>query len=235
MTSTAALAIATLALTGCGLLAGPPTDAKTDQPIDLKSAEINEYQGKRLDSVADFRENSIKGPQDVDLDGYTLKVTGEVDKPLTLTYDDVIDRQSYKKVVTLNCVEGWSVDILWEGVRLADLLEQAGYDPNAKTVIFRCYDGYSTSLPLEKVVGQNLLFAYKMNGIDLPKERGFPFQVVAEDQWGYKWAKWVTEIEVSNDTDFKGYWESRGYENDATLPGVKDKPTEKSGSTSSTP
>ncbi len=170
----AALAIATLALTGCGLLAGPPTDAKTDQPIDLKSAEINEYQGKRLDSVADFRENSIKGPQDVDLDGYTLKVTGEVDTPLTLTYDEVIDRQSYKKVVTLNCVEGWSVDILWEGVRLADLLEQAGYDPDAKTVIFRCYDGYSTSLPLEKVVGQNLLFAYKMNGIDLPKERGLP-------------------------------------------------------------
>jgi len=113
------------------------------------------------------------------------------------------------------------VNILWEGVRLADLLKQAEYDPNAKTVIFRCYDGYSTSLPLKTVVDNNLLFANKMNNIDLPTERGYPFQVVAEDNWGYKWAKWVTEIEVSNDSNFKGYWESRGYDNDATLPEAK--------------
>jgi len=214
---TLAVAVAAGLLGGCSR----ETSATTGQPIDLGATEVREYQGKRLDSVGDFRENSIKGPQDVPLDTYRLKVFGEVDTPLELTYDEVIARQQYKKVVTLNCVEGWSVDILWEGVRLADLLEQAGYDPNAKTVIFRCYDGYSTSLPLKKVVGQNLLFAYKMNGIDLPKERGFPFQVVAEDQWGYKWAKWVTEIEVSNSEDFRGYWESRGYDNDATLPEAK--------------
>ncbi|TLM98331.1 MAG: oxidoreductase, partial [Actinobacteria bacterium] len=108
-----------------------------------------------------------------------------------------------------------------ERVRIADLLEQAGYDPGAKVVIFRCYDGYSTSLPLDFVVGRNLLLAYKMNGIDLPRERGYPFQVVAEDKWGYKWAKWVTGIEVSSDTRFLGYWEKRGYDNDATLPSTK--------------
>jgi len=121
--------------------------------------------------------------------------------------------------VRLNCVEGWSVDILWEGVRLVDLLEQAEYDKGAKVVIFRCYDGYSTSLPLEFVVDRDLLLAYKMNGIDLPAERGFPFQVVAEDKFGYKWAKWVTSIEVSDDESFKGYWESRGYNNDAGIGG----------------
>ena len=214
VTAFLAMAMAAGLLGGCS----PETNATTGQPIDLGKTEVRQYQGKRLDSVGDLRENSIKGPQDVPLDDYRLKVIGEVDKPLELTYDEVIDRQQYKKVVTLNCVEGWSVDILWEGVRLADLLEQAGYDPNAKTVIFRCYDGYSTSLPLKTVVDRDLLFAYKMNGIDLPTERGYPFQVVAEDHWGYKWAKWVTEIEVSNDEDFRGYWESRGYENDATLP-----------------
>ncbi len=216
-----AVMLASLALSGCGLLAAPPTDARTDKPIDLETAEVKEYEGKRLDSVADFRENSIKGPQAVALDSYRLAVKGRVDTPLTLDYDGVIDRQAYKKIVTLNCVEGWSVDILWEGVRIRDILEQAGYDPNAKTVIFRCYDGYSTSLPLETVVGRDLLLAYKMNGIDLPQERGFPFQVVAEDKWGYKWAKWVTEIEVSDDADFEGYWESRGYENDGTVPGLE--------------
>lgn len=223
--SLGALISTVLALSGCGLLAGPPTDATTDQPIDLAAAEVRQYQGKRLDSIADFRENSIKGPQDVPLDNYTLSVTGEVATPLKLSYEEAIDRQVYRKVVALNCVEGWTVDILWEGVRIADLLEQAGYDRDAKTVIFRCHDGYTTSLPLDKVVGRDLLLAYKMNGIDLPKERGFPFQVVAEDQWGYKWAKWVTEIEVSDDDNFLGYWESRGYENDATLPRLGDTPS----------
>lgn len=214
---------AALLSAGCasGVPDVPPTDAVTDKPIDLPSAEVREYKGKKLDSVADFRENSIQGPQKVPIASYRMKITGRVETPTTLTYDQVLDRQSYQKVVRMNCVEGWSVDILWEGVKIADLLEQAGYDKRAKTVIFRCYDGYSTSLPLDFVVNNDILLAYKMNGIDLPAERGYPFQVVAQDKWGYKWAKWVTSIEVSDRTDFKGYWESRGYDNDATLPSAK--------------
>lgn len=207
------LAFAAL-LAGCA----PITSGTTGEPIELESVEVREYKGKRLDSVEEFRENSIKGPQKVDIDSYQLEVKGAVDSPLKLSYDEALDRQSYEKVVTLNCVEGWSVDILWEGIRIADVLEQAGYDPDATVVIFRCEDGYSTSLPLDSVVDQELLLAYKMNGIDLPQERGYPFQVVAEDKLGYKWAKWVTSIEVSHDESFRGYWESRGYDNDAALP-----------------
>jgi len=198
------------------------TDATTDAPIDLGPVEVREYKGKRLDSVSDFRENSIEGPQQVDIEAYRLRVTGEVDEPLALTYDRVLDRETFQKVVRLNCVEGWSVDILWEGVRLVDVLEEAGYDKNAKIVIFRCEDGYSTSMPLSTVVDRDLLLAFKMNGIDLPEERGYPFQVVAEDKLGYKWAKWVTSIEVSNDEDFEGYWESRGYDNGADVPAGGD-------------
>jgi DMSO/TMAO reductase YedYZ molybdopterin-dependent catalytic subunit len=114
-------------------------------------------------------------------------------------------------------VEGWSVDILWEGVLLRDLLEEAEYDRGAKVVIFRCADGYSTSLPLGYVIERDILLAHKMNDVVLPEERGYPFQVVAEDKLGYKWAKWVTEIEVSDDADFEGYWEQRGYSNDADI------------------
>ncbi len=190
-------------------------DSAGGDAATLDAVEVREYEGKKLGSVDDFRENSIKGPQTVAIEGYRLRIEGEVDKPTSLTYDQVIDRETFRKVVTLNCIEGWSVDILWEGVRLVDLLEQAGYNTNAKVVIFRCYDGYSTSLPLKTVVDRDLLLAYKMNGIDLPTERGYPFQVVAEDKYGYKWAKWVTSIEVSDDANFKGYWESRGYSNDA--------------------
>lgn len=195
---------------------GPQT---TDQePTELQKVEIREYEGKDLSSVEDFRENSIKGPQDVDRDTYRLAITGLVDTPLELTYDQVItEREAFEKVVTLNCVEGWSVDILWEGVKVADLLAQAGADPDARVIIFRAYDGYSTSLPADFIRDNELLMAYKMNGVELPPERGFPFQLVAEEKWGYKWAKWITEIEVSDDTSFKGYWESRGYSNEGDL------------------
>ncbi|MDP2181061.1 MAG: molybdopterin-dependent oxidoreductase [Actinomycetota bacterium] len=184
----------------------------------LQRIEVREYEGKDLSSVEDFRENSIKGPQQVDRDAYRLRVHGLVKTPLELTYGDVIGgNQLYKKVVTLNCVEGWSVDVLWEGVLVADLLDEADVDSRATTVIVRSYDGYSTSLPLDFVRDRSVLLAYKMNAVELPPERGFPFQVVAEEKWGYKWAKWVTEIELSSDSDFEGYWESRGYSTDGSL------------------
>lgn len=187
-------------------------------PVELEPAEVQQYRGMRLGSIEDFRENSIKGPQDVDRDEYRLRVAGLVDEPLELEYEEVLELPRYEKVVRINCVEGWSVDVLWEGVLLAELLEQARYDTSAKVLIFRSADGYSTSLPLDYVVENDIVLAYKMNGVELPPERGFPFQVVAQDRWGYKWAKWVTSIEVSNDTDFRGYWETRGYDNDAVLP-----------------
>jgi DMSO/TMAO reductase YedYZ molybdopterin-dependent catalytic subunit len=63
----------------------------------------------------------------------------------------------------------------------------------------------------------DILVAYKMNGIDLPPERGYPFQLVAESKWGYKWIKWITDIELSNDEEYEGYWESRGYSNSGDL------------------
>ncbi|MDZ4168368.1 MAG: molybdopterin-dependent oxidoreductase [Coriobacteriia bacterium] len=212
------LCAALLALAGCGVRSPEATDGATGNPLDLESVEVRGYRGEKLGSAADFRENSIKGPQDVDINTYRLEVAGKVASPTALSYDEVLDGESYEKVVTLYCVEGWSVRILWEGVLLTDLLKQAGYDPEASTVIFRCADGYTTSLPLSVIEDRRILLAYKMNGIPLPKERGFPFQVVAEDRWGYKWAKWVTGIEVSDDADYEGYWESRGYDNEAELP-----------------
>ncbi len=186
-----------------------------DPPAErLAPSEVREYEGRDLSSVDDFRENSIDGPQYVERDTYRLTIDGMVASPIALTYDEVLDRTVYEKVVTLDCVEGWSVDILWEGVLLRDVLAAAGATgADASVVIFRCADGYSTSLPLEYLTDNDILLAYGMNGVELPPERGFPFQLVAEDRWGYKWAKWITDIELSNDETFRGYWESRGYSN----------------------
>jgi DMSO/TMAO reductase YedYZ molybdopterin-dependent catalytic subunit len=184
----------------------------------LPGVEVREYQGENLSSVNAFRENSIKGPQKVDISNYTLQITGLVSQPASYKYDEVInDYDKYKKVVRLDCVEGWSVNLLWEGLRVKDILKDAGPLPEAKVVIFHAYDGYTTSFPIEYVMDNDILMAYKMNDITIPPERGFPFQLVAENKWGYKWIKWVTEIELSDNTSYKGYWEERGYSNSGDL------------------
>lgn len=184
----------------------------------LQPVEIRDYQGEKLSSINEFRENSIKGPQHIEAENYRLKITGLVANSNTYTYDEVINNyQNYEKVLKLDCVEGWSVTILWRGLLVRDLLAEAEPSPNAKVIIFHAYDGYTTSLPVDYIMNNDILIAYKMNGVTLPPERGFPFQLVAESKWGYKWIKWITEIELSDNIDYKGYWERRGYSNSADL------------------
>ncbi len=208
-------------LSACGPGSGTvPGDGTTVTPTatELESVEVREYEGENLSSINDFRENSIKGPQYVDIADYQLDVTGLVATPVSFTYDDVInDNPAYKKVVTLNCVEGWSVNILWEGFKVNDILAVASPLPEAKTVIFHAYDGYTTSFPVEYFADNDILMAYKMNDVTVPPERGYPFVLVAESKWGYKWIKWVTQIELSDDTNYRGYWESRGYSDSGDL------------------
>jgi DMSO/TMAO reductase YedYZ molybdopterin-dependent catalytic subunit len=184
----------------------------------LEGVEIRDYQGERLSSVSDFRENSIKGPQYIDKNNYSLKITGLIENPKIYTYEDVINSYpTYKKVITLYCVEGWNAKILWEGIKVSDIIEESNPLSEAEIIIFHAYDGYTTSLSLDYIENNNILIAYKMNNVTLPPQRGFPFQLVAESKWGYKWIKWITEIELSNNTDYKGYWEIRGYSNKGNL------------------
>jgi DMSO/TMAO reductase YedYZ molybdopterin-dependent catalytic subunit len=183
---------------------------------ELEPVEIRQYEGKDLSSINDFRENSIKGPQHIDMEKYKLKITGLVEHVGEFTFEDVVDKhQKYEKVVTLRCVEGWSATILWEGILVRELIEGVGALDEAEVVIFHAYDGYTTSLPIEYILNENIIMAYKMNHVILPPERGAPFQLVAESKWGYKWIKWITEIELSDDIDYLGFWESRGYSNEA--------------------
>jgi len=189
-----------------------------EESIELDGVEINEYEGEKLSSINYFRENSIKGPQKINRDTYVLKISGLIKEQKEFSYDELVnDFQSYKKVVRLNCVEGWSVDILWEGFLVEDLLNELQMIDNASIVIFHAEDGYTTSLTIEYILENDILMAYKMNNVTLPEERGFPFQLVAESKWGYKWIKWITEIEISNNLLYKGYWESRGYSNSANI------------------
>jgi DMSO/TMAO reductase YedYZ molybdopterin-dependent catalytic subunit len=191
-------------------------------PAMLGDVEISEYNGTKLGSPEDFRENSIKGPQYVDIETYTLRITGLVDEEMEYSYDDLLQANTnYRKIVTLNCVEGWSVKILWDGLLVREVIEEAGPMEAGKVLIFKAVDGYTTSLPIEFFYDNDILMAFGMNNVTLEPERGFPFQLVAEMKWGYKWIKWIDEIEISDDINYKGYWEERGYSNDGDL----DKPS----------
>ncbi len=185
---------------------------------DLYPAEIRNYQGEDLSSIANVRENTIRGLQFINESAYRLEITGLVDRNLSLTYSEIIERYpSYRKIVTIQCVEGWQATILWEGVLVKELLQSAGVKDGAKVAIFYASDGYSTALRLDYLNSQNILLAYKINNLTIPPERGFPFELVAESQYGYKWIKWLNAIDVSDNEGYLGYWESRGYPNNATL------------------
>ena len=179
--------------------------------------EIREYRGVQLDPAIGPRDNSISGIQAVDLNSYQLQLTGLVENPISYSYQQVLAKEPAQRLITLYCVEGWQATVLWEGVRITDLLADAGIKDDATIVIFHCVDGYTTSIPLATIKDKDMLLAYSANDLPLPASMGFPFIVVAEDKLGYKWARWVNEIELSSDESYEGYWEKRGYSNDATV------------------
>ena len=219
--------ILTALLVGCAATTTDETAATAQDAVSsatekrYREGELREYQGTKLDPAVGPRDNSIKGVQQVDLATYQLTIDGLVDEPASYAYADVVALPSEERLITIHCVEGWDATILWKGVTMQTLLDAANVQDTANTVIFHATDGYTTSLPLKEILDQNLILAYDANGIALPPEMGFPFIFVAEDKWGYKWARWVNRIELSSDASYEGYWENNGYSNDADL----DKPS----------
>jgi DMSO/TMAO reductase YedYZ molybdopterin-dependent catalytic subunit len=178
------------------------------------------YQGKTLTPISEQDNNAIKGTQNIDRESYRLQVDGLIKNPSNFTYEEIIRLPETSKVVDLNCVEGWSFTAKWTGVKMADILNETGIRDNATTVIFYSADGYSTSLDLDYLLKNNIILAYRLNDVTLPLDRGFPLQLVAESKYGYKWAKWIVRIELSN-SPYRGYWEQRGYNNTAKVSGLE--------------
>ncbi len=191
----------------------------------LFPGEVSQYQGQDLTPISTYisyldshPDVAIAGVQNIDQHNYRLKISGMVNTPQSLNYSEVVYGYTPKyEVSTLPCVEGWSVTLLWQGVAITDLLNHAGISSEANTIIFIAADGYSSSLPLQYIKDHNLMIAYKMNNLTFTPQLGWPFFLVAINQYGYKWVEWITEINVSNDSTYRGYWESRGYPNDAPV------------------
>ncbi len=149
----------------------------------------------------------------VEIENYRLNVTGLVKNELSFTYDQLMKEMPHIKVKTdFHCVTGWSVlDVEWEGIPFSYLMEKAGVKDNAKWVNFYSLDGYTTIIPLEDLnTDPQSMVALLMGGKPLPDKNGFPARPIIPHLYGWKSAKWLTEIQFI-DKYIDGYWEERGY------------------------
>ena len=158
-----------------------------------------------------------KGPTpQIDIDKWELEVLGMVENNLTLSYHNITSMDNKTVTALLKCVEGPWGRAEWRGVPLRDILALANVSEGAQEVVFHAADGYSSSITMEDAMNPDYLLAFEMNGETLPADHGYPLRLVAPGKYGYKWVKWIVSIEVVSE-DHKGFWESRGWDDDADL------------------
>ena len=160
----------------------------------------------------------------VDLDEWTLSFTGLVDRPFSVTYDELLALPMVERYVTLMCVSNrvggdLTDNAKWLGIPLATLLNEAGVKAEGTQVIGRSIDQFTVGFPTEAVFdGREALVAVGMNGEPLPFEHGFPARLVVSGLYGYVSAtKWLTEIELAGWDDFDGYWIPRGWSKEGPI------------------
>jgi DMSO/TMAO reductase YedYZ molybdopterin-dependent catalytic subunit len=185
---------------------------KTEERLPPGQAPIRRLLRWGIDHPGIAREN----PK-IDLETYTLTVDGEVQKPLKLSWNDVLRLPKVKSTSNFHCVEGWSVlNCEWEGIRFRQVVSLAKPKDGASFVTFECADGYTTSLSLQELSGDEVLLAYALDGKPLEEGFGFPLRLVIPDKYGYKSALWITHIKFKSKKEL-GYWEKRGYSDTADI------------------
>jgi len=146
------------------------------------------------------------GPGDWD-----LTITGLVDRPFVLSLDELKAMPSVELTFDIHCVTKWSkFDTTWKGVRVRDVLAQAGVQATATHVIEHAEFGYTTNLPLADITTDEAIIAYEFEGEEIEPIHGGPVRIVVPHLYFWKSAKWVRALELS-DTDKPGFWERNGY------------------------
>jgi hypothetical protein len=142
-------------------------------------------------------------------------VDGFTEKALTLKYEDMLAMPSQEQYTTLQCISnevGGELigNALWRGVPLKTVLNLAGIRADANWVFFRCEDDYTECIPLEFALRDQVVLAYQMNGVPLPKKNGFPVRLLSPGLYGIKHPKWIIEILLLPDERL-GYWQQQGW------------------------
>jgi sulfoxide reductase catalytic subunit YedY len=187
---TALLAIPVLA--GCAPVA-LASDNLTQPPAELDYV-LPETELK-LTPVSGLHVTNVP-PRDIDIATYRLEITGLVDNPLSLTYDEVRSFPAVSHHPMLLC-PGFFEDLAeWKGVPVSTLLAKAGLKPGAGAVKVRSLDGYESSIPLKNIDPDEVYLAWEVNGETLPVEHGYPLRLVVSWAEGANWSKWVQRLEV---------------------------------------
>lgn len=162
--------------------------------------------------------STIGGPvPKIDLKTWVLTVNGEIENPQKLEWDDILKLPKVESISDFHCVETWSVlGCRWEGIQFKRIVELVKPKKNVKFASFYCADGYSTSLSLEELSGDDVLLAYKLDGSFLEEGLGAPLRLVVPNKYAYKSAMWLTQIRFTAKKEL-GYWEKRGYSDTADV------------------
>jgi len=210
----AVLALAGRGFTGCK---GATTPGGTVQLLDCVASDFGFNPGTYDKDGWGQRTVDPQRLQDI-LDNWQLSVGGLVENEFSLTFDELVALPSHNPVVDFHCVEGWSVyDVPWNGVHLSQLFNQAVVQDNATHVTFHTLgDEYNESLPLDVALETNTILAYGFGCTSLSIKHGFPARMVIPRLFGYKSAKFVERIELT-DHPIDGYWVSRGYTYEAEV------------------
>jgi DMSO/TMAO reductase YedYZ molybdopterin-dependent catalytic subunit len=156
---------------------------------------------------------------------WQLKVTGMVDRPLTLTYEQLLAMPLHEEYVTIACVSnevGGDLvgNALWRGVRLREVLDRAGIQPAATQIVGRAFDGWTAGFPTDwlRQSDREALIAVAMNGEALPPAHGYPARLIVPGLYGYVSAtKWLTEIQLTTWEAFDGYWVPLGWSKEGPI------------------
>ncbi|MCZ7402795.1 MAG: molybdopterin-dependent oxidoreductase [Candidatus Methanoperedens sp.] len=168
-----------------------------------------------ITAINKFRIRSIEQNPAFDPATWKLTIDGLVNKPLAISYDELLKLESEEQVSDFHCVEGWSVqNVKWKGVRLKVLFNKAGILPEAGFASFHSASGlYSDSLSIKESLEPDVMLAYMMNDAPLPEEQGLPLRLLMPRMFGYKNVKWVNRITLTKEQE-TGYWENLGYQTD---------------------
>lgn len=155
-------------------------------------------------------------PKGVTRENYRLEVTGLLKVPMFFTFKQIEDMPFTSVNARLTSVSGWTVRAIWQGVKFTDFLKRIELKPRAGYVDFASFGGYTTCLPIEELQKERVLLCYKVNDEYLETMYGAPLRMFIPHLWGYKSIKGLAKITFT-DNYKKGYWESRGYSDKATI------------------
>ena len=165
---------------------------------ELKNMNPGEIDNRNLD-IDPLEKFGTMGPTDVAIDSktYRLKVTGKVERPCSLSYDQILKLPSLTETVLLICPGFFSNNGRWTGVNLKSLLQEAQVEKEAQYIDINGAHGKGVRIPLKALDQKRIFLAYRVNGEILPQKHGFPLRLVYEDAYGYDWVKYVEEVIAS--------------------------------------